>query len=181
MIDLRASPDFTTRSAKQATPTSTPHYTQIAAKHKQILHSTPIITSVKARSRPTANKTTPLSIPKILTPPAQASSSKLSYTQPQSKQKQKSNFLGPTIICDVDELDQFGMSKFCPSIKSVSAQNIREATDMFGLEPFLESADQKSGSQKDLFGAVPFNEIINVKRNDSFDFGVFTTNTRVSN
>ena len=141
-----------------------------------------------------ANKATPHSIPKILTPPpsSQTSPSKRSYTQPQGIKKQtkvKSNLLTPFNICDVDDLDQFGMSQFCPSIKSISAQNLRDTTDMFGLEPFSASIGQKSGSKKDLFGAVPFNEIImhqKVKRNDSFDIGVFSTNasgtnTRVSN
>ena len=98
-----------------------------------------------------------------------SSSSKKSTLQP--------DFLAPPKDFELDELDQFGMSQFCPQMKANSAQNLRECTDMFGLEPFSAASSQKSASKIDLFGAVPFNDLVGhrmTKRTDSFDIGILS-------
>ena len=148
------------RISKLTTPSnsngqSTPQ--GIISKSKHTLHNTPVITSVKARSRPGTTK-------------------EINFQSSSKDSTPRSNYLDLPKNCELDELDQFGMSQFCPQIKATSAQNIRECTDMFGLEPF-SAAPQKSASKIDLFGAVPFNDLVGhhkTKRNDSFDIGILS-------
>ncbi|KAI6661558.1 hypothetical protein LOD99_13431 [Oopsacas minuta] len=176
-IDIRHSPENLIRTSKLSTPSNSTNQStpkDNAAKLKHTSMSTPVLTSVKARSRPrtsiemTSRKAKPL----------------ISTNTP------KSTFLAVPKTYDVnddDDLDQFGMSQFVPHLKANSAQNLRDATDMFGLEPFSTVSAQKSGSKIDLFGAVPFNDLVVVhheaKRNESYDIGILSgeagANTRV--